>query len=140
MITNEERQLGRAKNAVLTFLENRLIVPKIYLDADWDGHQVDVLAIERDGVGDVHAVLLLPRKNLSDGSLDLAHEWSTEKKLLDRFSNIPAQFRYLGIVNTETTRRNGSLESARAWRHRQVGGTASGGIPCSRDSPRPAKT
>ena len=60
MAMNEERQLGRAKNAVLSFLERGLSVPKIYIDTTWAGRHVDVLAIGRDGVGDVHAVLLFP--------------------------------------------------------------------------------
>ena len=71
MAINEERQLGRAKNAVLSFLEQRLSIPKIYIDATWDGHHVDVLAINRDGVGDVHAVLLFARKYFENGDLDI---------------------------------------------------------------------
>jgi len=62
MIANEQQQIGRAKNAIMFFLERNLIVPKIYVDADWGGHHVDILAIDRDGVGDVHAVLLFTRK------------------------------------------------------------------------------
>ena len=54
------RQLGRAKNAVLGFLEKNLYVPKIFLDATWDGHKVDLLGIDRDGAGDVYAVLFVP--------------------------------------------------------------------------------
>jgi hypothetical protein len=57
MTINEEQQLGRTKNAILAFLERRISIPKIYIDAIWDGHQVDVLAIDRDGVGDVHAAM-----------------------------------------------------------------------------------
>ena len=45
MTINEERQLGRAKNAALSFLEQRLSVPKIYIDAEWAGAHVDVLAV-----------------------------------------------------------------------------------------------
>jgi hypothetical protein len=98
-MTNEETQLGRAKNAVLTFLENRLIVPKIYLDADWGGHRVDALAIERDGGGDVHAVLLFARKYSSDGRLDLAEQERTVTALMDRFQSIPANYKYIGAVD-----------------------------------------
>jgi len=66
MTTNEQRQLGRAKNTILAFFERRLSVPKIYIDADWNNHPIDVLAIDRDGVGDVHAVLILPINPNSD--------------------------------------------------------------------------
>jgi len=101
MTTSEEKQLGRAKNAVLTFLENRLIVPKIYLDADWGGQKVDVLAIERDGVGDVYAVLLFARKYFSDGRLDLDHQNQEVSRLLDQFSAIAANYKYIAAVDPD---------------------------------------
>jgi hypothetical protein len=101
MTTNEEKQLGRAKNAVLTFMENRLIVPKIYLNAEWGGHQVDVLAIERDGVGDVHAVILFARKYSADGCLDLESQQETANDLIERFSSIPANYKYIAGVDIE---------------------------------------
>jgi|SRR5271163_648934 hypothetical protein len=99
MMTNEERQLGRAKNAVLTFLENKLIVPKIYLDADWDGRHVDVLAIERDGAGDVHAVLLFA--NHSSGEAENVVDYLTKAipPLIDRLLQIPAQYKYIASVD-----------------------------------------
>jgi hypothetical protein len=51
-----QQALGRAKNAVQEYLIRKLLVPKIYLDAQWGGGRVDVLAVDRAGVGDVHAV------------------------------------------------------------------------------------
>ena len=51
-----EQDLGRAKNFIQEFLVHKLLFPKIYLDADWNGKKVDVLAIDRAGNGDVHAV------------------------------------------------------------------------------------
>ncbi len=48
--------LGRAKNAVQDYLIHKLLFPKIYLDTEFNGVRVDVLAIDRAGVGDVHAV------------------------------------------------------------------------------------
>ena len=105
MTNNEGIQLGRAKNAVLTFLENRLIVPKIYLDADWGGQKVDALAIERDGVGDVHAVLLFAHRYLERGGLDDQHEWDMERQLLDQFKTIPAQYKYIGVTDTVSDRK-----------------------------------
>lgn len=58
--TPVEQDLGRAKNAVQDYLIRKLLVPKIYLDAEWVGMRVDVLAIDRAGTGDVHAVRIKP--------------------------------------------------------------------------------
>jgi hypothetical protein len=110
MTTNEQRQLGRAKNALLAFFERRISVPKIYIDADWDGQHIDVLAIDRDGVGDVHTVLLVPRKYLLNDALDKASEWITEKELLEKLTNIPAQFKYIGVVDTNSSQHNAQFE------------------------------
>jgi hypothetical protein len=49
----------RAQNPVAQCLIRQLIVPRVYYEADWPGFaggRVDVLAIDRDGVGDVHLV------------------------------------------------------------------------------------
>src|SRR5260370_17489221 len=105
MTTNEERQLGRAKNAALAFFERRLSVPKIYIDAMWDRHQVDILAIDRDGVGDVHVVLLFAHRYSSLRNLDDDHEWKKEEELLDRFSSIHANYKYIGVVDAESDRK-----------------------------------
>jgi hypothetical protein len=51
--------LGRAKNAVQDYLTHKLLYPKIYLDAEFNGKKVDVLAIDREGTGDVHAVYVV---------------------------------------------------------------------------------
>ncbi len=101
MTTNEQLQLGRAKNAALAFLERKISVPKIYIDALWDGQKIDVLAIDRDGVGDVHAVLLFSRKYTSDGRLDLAEQQNTVDALVERFSSIPANYKYIAAVDIE---------------------------------------
>jgi hypothetical protein len=55
----KEQDLGRAKNFVQEFLIRKLLFPKVYLDADWNGKKVDVLAIDRAGNGDVHAVYIV---------------------------------------------------------------------------------
>lgn len=101
MDINEEQRLGRAKNAVLSFFEQRLSVPKIYIDAIWDGHQVDVLAINRDGVGDVHAVLLFARKYFSDGLLDIVHEGRSIEDKIDQFAAISANYKYIAVVDLD---------------------------------------
>jgi len=49
----------RAQDPVARCLIHRLVVPRIYFDADWPGmadSTVDVLAIDRDGIGDTHLV------------------------------------------------------------------------------------
>ena len=48
--------VGRAKNVVQDYLIHKLLFPKIYLDTEFNGIKVDVLAIDRAGAGDVHAV------------------------------------------------------------------------------------
>lgn len=110
MAINEEQQLGRAKNAVLSFFEQRLSVPKIYIDADWGGQHVDVLAINRDGVGDVHAVLLFAHRYLQGNGLDDSYEWEMEKRLLANFSTIPANYKYIGVVDIESDRKNSRFD------------------------------
>jgi hypothetical protein len=104
MMSSEQQQLGRAKNATLAFLERRISVPKICIDALWDGQHIDVLAIDRDGVGDVHAVLLFTRTYLSDGRLDLAEEERAVRVLIDRFQSIAANFKYIAAVDTDGNR------------------------------------
>jgi hypothetical protein len=101
MAYSEEMQLGRAKNAVLGFLEQSLSIPKIYIDAEWDGHHVDVLAINRDGVGDVHVVLLFARPYFDDGSFDMVRHAQAIEGIIERFQEIPAQYKYVAAVETK---------------------------------------
>ncbi|AUX22424.1 uncharacterized protein SOCEGT47_029270 [Sorangium cellulosum] len=54
----------RAQDPVARCLIRQLIVPRIYFEANWPGTAhgpVDVLAIDRDGVGDVHLVEIKKR-------------------------------------------------------------------------------
>ena len=56
-----ERIELRSRDAVAGCLIRRLIVPRIYFGAAWPSNgapPVDVLAIDRDGVGDPHVVLI----------------------------------------------------------------------------------
>lgn len=99
MTTSEERQLGRAKNAALSYLERRLSVPKIYIDAVWAETRVDVLAIDRDGVGDVHAILLFPMHLPNDTSAVPDYLTQAIDPLVRRFTAIPAQYKYVGAVD-----------------------------------------
>jgi hypothetical protein len=99
MKTHDERLLGRAKNAVLTFLEKRLYIPKIYLNAEWNGEALDLLAIDRDGSGDVHAVLMFPaRSKPGDHSFldDLTSDIEAE---IERFAGVSTQYKYIAAVS-----------------------------------------
>jgi hypothetical protein len=93
--TETNQQLGRAKNAILTFFERRLSVPKIYVNTQWSGKHVDVIAIDRDGIGDVHVALLFAR---GQGGPDAMAPALVEKFQWDRtiedLKSIPAQFKY----------------------------------------------
>jgi hypothetical protein len=101
MITAEERQLGRAKNALMFYLERNLIVPKIYIDANWGGHHVDVLAIDRAGVGDVHALLLFQCRYDEDNlRMDDVHYTEAIDRLLDELSLIQANYKYVGVIGS----------------------------------------
>lgn len=100
MTINEQKELGRGKNAVMTYMEEHLYVPKIYVEAEWDGQPVDVLAIDRDGAGDVHAALLFPRLYTEDGCLDLPAQERTLETLIEKFSTIPANYKYIVAVET----------------------------------------
>jgi hypothetical protein len=53
-----ERIELRAMDAVAQCLVRRLTVPRVYFEAEWPlaDSLVDVLAIDRDGVGDTHVV------------------------------------------------------------------------------------
>jgi len=101
MITAEDRQLGRAKNALMFYLERHLIVPKIYLDANWGGHHVDILAIDRAGVGDVHAVLFVGASRINGESLDIEKLKLAVDRMIDQFILISANYKYIAIVNPD---------------------------------------
>lgn len=79
---------GRGKNAVAQLLSQKLIVPKIFFDARWPSRttQVDVLAVDRSGAGDVHAVEIKVSK----------HQLATTLRNLIR---LPAQYKYLAYFS-----------------------------------------
>jgi hypothetical protein len=93
---------GRAMNAVQAFLIRQLLVPKVYFDANWDGWNLDVLAVDRAGVGDVHGVKLVSWEAGHGDDHGYSHflEGAAETALQD-FSDFPGHFRYLAIVCTE---------------------------------------
>ena len=101
-----QHYLGRAKNAVQSFLIQKLLVPKVYFDADWSGWPLDVLAIDRAGVGDVHGVRLVQWE--PGGRDDHGYSHRLQEKVLaaiQEFSDFPGHFRYLAVVCTEPNKR-----------------------------------
>ena len=79
---------GRGKNAVAQLFSQKLIVPKIFFDAGWPSRttQVDVLAVDRSGAGDVHAVEIKVSK----------HQLATTIRNLMR---LLAQYKYLAYFS-----------------------------------------
>jgi hypothetical protein len=106
MTMNEQIQIGRAKNAVLDYFERTLSIPKIYLDADWNGSHLDVLAINRDGAGDVHAAALFLLVHRENGDLDLEESSKRFGELMERLHTLSAHFKWIAAVGD---RRSGAI-------------------------------
>ena len=71
MIEMEARlELGRARNALQEFFAHKLIFPKVYFDAEFNGKKVHVLAIDREGTGDVHAAYVIYQGDDVEGALE----------------------------------------------------------------------
>lgn len=79
---------GRGKNAVAQLFSKKLTVPKIFFEARWPARteQVDVLAVDRSGAGDVHVVEIATNR----------HRLATTIRNLMR---IPAQYKYLAYFS-----------------------------------------
>lgn len=87
-LLNEQQQQSRAKNAVAKYLFGDLIVPKIFFDARWPSRkgQVDVLAVDRAGAGEIHIVKVM----VGSGGLEEASHF---------LMGIPAHFKYLALFS-----------------------------------------
>jgi hypothetical protein len=94
-ILSPEQQQGRAKNAVADLLSGQLIVPKVFFDAHWPSRRsrVDVLAVDRSGSGEVHAVEVRRGRDLE------------APDVIERLMQIPAHFRYLALFDNPKNRR-----------------------------------
>ncbi len=102
MIQSPLQDLGRAKNALQVYLVQKLLVPKVYLDAEWNGVRLDVLAIDRAGVGDVHAVKIVHQG--SPGSIPEAlniviANLGIDRDAMQRLRSLPSHYRYVAVVN-----------------------------------------
>jgi hypothetical protein len=85
-MTKAEKMEERAKDAVSRLLTRQLILPKIYFEPKWPNNapQVDVLAIDRSGTGDVHAVEI--KRFAKDAPRAIA-----------QVSTYPAHFRWIAV-------------------------------------------
>jgi hypothetical protein len=103
VITNlsERQQLGRAQNAVSVYLTRKLVVPKIYLDAHWNQEPIDLLAIDRAGVGDVHAVRMITRElnsEIGKGG-ESVRTIARTGEYVQQMHSFPCQYRYVAVVS-----------------------------------------
>lgn len=98
-------ELGRAKNALQDYLVRKLVFPKVYLDADWNGELVDVLAIDREGSGDVHAVRMVPPqgKYSEDGAMVKIAGIVSDS--IEKFKFLPSHYRYVAVISGDPDNR-----------------------------------
>jgi hypothetical protein len=89
-------------NVVQEFPVSKLLFPKVYLDAEFDGMKVDALAVDRSGSGDVHAVRMVnrgPGRYIEDGIMvQLAGKVHESMVELRAFRS---HYRYVAAVNDE---------------------------------------
>jgi hypothetical protein len=101
MIEEQTRQdLGRAKNALQDYLIHKLLLPKVYLDAKWNGTQLELLAIDRAGVGDVHAVLIVPVEpnGQPDWQFLITKAAILVNEQIKLLGSLQAQYRYVALI------------------------------------------
>jgi hypothetical protein len=81
-----EQKEHRAQMAVAEFLFRELLVPKVYLEAEWPkrGQRVDVMAIDRSGAGDLHVV------EVHVGTGGSQQSW-------ERLMQVPAHYKYIAL-------------------------------------------
>jgi hypothetical protein len=97
------QQKGRAVNAVAEVLQKKLMVPNIYLEPHIGSLAVDVLAVDRAGAGDLHAVEVKlesefprnPAAALNRKLWMLTNVTTTIKSMHGQL--LPAHYRYLAI-------------------------------------------
>jgi len=108
--TQTQQEIGRAMNALQDYLVRKLLLPKVYLDVLWNGAPVQVLAIDRVGAGDVHAVWMMYLSPGIETRMASAAIGSylpgtlEEMKLLPAVEEIkarPTHYRYVAIVSDD---------------------------------------
>jgi len=97
-----EHYRGRAKNALQDHFIHKLLYPKVYFDAAWDGAKLDVLAIDRGGMGDVHGVRLVRwEPGLGDDHGYSAHLEKSVGAQVGEYVGFRGHFRYIAVVCVE---------------------------------------
>jgi hypothetical protein len=123
-LTMRQRE-GRAVNAIAELLRRRLSVPNIYLEPPHALVPADVLAVDRAGSGDLHAVEIKLDRDLnpsSDGSRpsspkeinELYASWYPKyseklKRIHRQLMSLPAHYRYLALPAESFTLAFGEL-------------------------------
>jgi len=92
-ILTEAQLEARGMNAVADLLARRLIVPKVFFDAAWPSKlcRVDVLAVDRAGAGDIHAV-------------EVKFGIAAARDFVPRLMQVSAHYKYLAILNPGSRR------------------------------------
>lgn len=102
-ITSRQRE-GRAINAVAELLRHKLSVPNIYLEPKHGNIHADVLAVDRGGGGDLHAVEIELWAKVPEFSL-IAKKILTQSiesrlpTIHRQMMSMPAHFRYIAVPN-----------------------------------------
>ena len=100
------QRMGRSVNAVAEMLRKRLSVPNIYIEPGSSYINADVLAVDRAGAGDLHAVQI--RLGLGDDFTkpaaphQMMNAWmrsirETMNNRRNSLMSLPAHYRYLAI-------------------------------------------
>ena len=97
---------GRLKNATAEFLQRRLLVPKIFLDAAWPSYRrVDVLAVDRAGAGDI---------NIAEVKTSVVTLYDAVSDLM----SVPAHYKYVTTFEDSALQR---IDESRLYAHDGVG-------------------
>jgi hypothetical protein len=100
------QQKGRAVNAIAEMLRKRLSVPNIYLEPRSPSIAADVLAVDRAGSGDLHAVQIKLRVGedfkMPEDLNQMMGAWmklirETMKNTHGHLMALPAHYRYLAV-------------------------------------------
>jgi hypothetical protein len=123
-LTLRQRE-GRAVNAVAELLRRTLSVPNIYLEPPASLIPADILAVDRGGAGDLHAVEIKlldkapppvsqsrtqpsPKEKFISLSRERAHR-EMVKGVHSQLMSMPAHFRYLAISSSSFDALQGDL-------------------------------
>jgi hypothetical protein len=116
--TQAQKEIGRAMNALQDYLVRKLLLPKVYLDVLWNGAPIQVLAVDRAGAGDVHAVWMMYLSpgidsRMASAALGLFLPGTVEEmKLLPAVEEAKSRsthYRYVAIVSDDPNMRRLSL-------------------------------